>query len=59
MGKVQKKIDKICQKIKESILSDTNPNGLLRQKKEEYLKYLKLGHLQLEKLFGLDAAQWT
>ena len=48
MAVVNQKLDQVNQKIKDNIISDRNPNGLLKKKEEDYLKCLELNHRELE-----------
>lgn len=59
MAAIHDKIEGIKKKIKEHSLTIVNPNGLFRQKDEDYFKCLELNHRQLEQLFRQDAAELT
>ena len=48
MAVVLETIEGLKNKIKDNILNDSNPYGLLRQKEWEYLKCLEFGHRELE-----------
>ena len=48
MAVVNQKLVQVNQKIKDNLISERNPNGLLKRKEGDYLKCLELNHCELE-----------
>ena len=56
---VHETIHKITQKIRASVRSEQNQEGLLTRNEQDYLRCLELGHRELETLFREDDAYWA
>lgn len=58
--RIEKRIKKLCSKIKANLHCRTNPDGLLRQTKADYIENFEFKQeSRLEHLLKLDHAFWS
>jgi len=55
---VHEKLDQVKEKVRASLKSEQNPDGLLTRGEQAYVKCLELQKEQLEVLFSEDEAHW-
>ena len=59
MARAHEALDKVCNKIRENILSNENRDGLLTGKQEDYFQCLEMKYRDLEILLRQDEAKWA